>query len=228
MPNLELPFELNLYSGCSPARGETLYQRQLFDEIPKEGVICCIFRHLKDLEAIYGDTQAERLFLHAYAPAPPQDVTPTLPPISTITTPYAPTAPSINTSDAALNPPYTFFHPPNALRHLPCLRLHTLKNSLQRRPPPTTYNPYAAEVPSRYAAEATFNLPNPLCHLPSLCSHSVLLTCHQCCSHTGLILNTPYHPYAPAAPSRLDYYAAPHLRPHHSLYSHGTLNPPYA
>ncbi|MBW0553758.1 hypothetical protein O181_093473 [Austropuccinia psidii MF-1] len=51
--------------------------------------------------------------------------------------------------------------------------------------------------------------PSPTHQLPSLHSRSVLPTCLQCCSHTGLILNATYHPYA--LKMRLQ------CRPHHSL-----------
>ncbi|MBW0471635.1 hypothetical protein O181_011350 [Austropuccinia psidii MF-1] len=46
-----------------------------------------------------------------------------------------------------------------------------------------------------------------------------LPTCLQRHPHTGLILNTTYDPYAPAAPSRGDYDAAPPI---------STLTTPYA
>ncbi|MBW0592029.1 hypothetical protein O181_131744 [Austropuccinia psidii MF-1] len=49
-------------------------------------------------------------------PHRPPDVTPPLPPISTLTTPYAPTVPSRDTSNASHNPP-------TALHRLPCLHL---------------------------------------------------------------------------------------------------------
>ncbi|MBW0515093.1 hypothetical protein O181_054808 [Austropuccinia psidii MF-1] len=43
----------------------------------------------------------------------------------------------------------------------------------------------------------------------SLRSCSALLTCLQCCPHTGLILNAAYDHYAPAAPSICDYDSSP-------------------
>ncbi|MBW0489766.1 hypothetical protein O181_029481 [Austropuccinia psidii MF-1] len=52
----------------------------------------------------------------------PPDVTPTLPPISAQTTPYA--------SHCALTPPYAFSHPP-----LTILMLASLKMILQCHPP---------------------------------------------------------------------------------------------
>ncbi|MBW0464903.1 hypothetical protein O181_004618 [Austropuccinia psidii MF-1] len=49
------------------------------------------------------------------------------------------------------------------------------------------------------------HLPNPLRRLPYLCSLHALPTCLQRLPHTGLILKTTYHPYAPSVPSRCDY-----------------------
>ncbi|MBW0553293.1 hypothetical protein O181_093008 [Austropuccinia psidii MF-1] len=51
-------------------------------------------------------------------------------------------------------------------------------------------------------------MPNPLHCFPTLCSLHALLTCPQFHPHTSLIVNTAYHPYAPAAPSRCDSDAA--------------------
>ncbi|MBW0467094.1 hypothetical protein O181_006809 [Austropuccinia psidii MF-1] len=93
------------------------------------------------------------------------------------------------------------------------------------------YHAYACVVPSQHASDAappslpaplpltipmlllphqdvpwtlpsTLLAPSPTRQLPSLCSCSVLLTCLRCCSHTSIILNATYHPYAPAILSR--------------------------
>ncbi|MBW0471013.1 hypothetical protein O181_010728 [Austropuccinia psidii MF-1] len=73
---------------------------------------------------------------------------------------------------------------------------------------------------------ASVSLPNPLLPLRCLRSRTTLKIC--LCGgapisaltppyNTGLILNSAYHPYAPAAPSICDSNATPHLLPHHSL-----------
>ncbi|MBW0469999.1 hypothetical protein O181_009714 [Austropuccinia psidii MF-1] len=62
-PDLELPFKLYIDAACSQVLGEALYQRQIVDGEPREGVICYISRKLKDSEARYGATQTECLFL---------------------------------------------------------------------------------------------------------------------------------------------------------------------
>ncbi|MBW0464526.1 hypothetical protein O181_004241 [Austropuccinia psidii MF-1] len=80
-----------------------------------------------------------------------------------------------------------FASPPHPLQPLACLRGCT---TLQI-----------------YASNATLTPPyafchplDPLRHLPSFRLHSALPTFLQHCPHTGLILNTAYHPYAPPFP----------------------------
>ncbi|MBW0527219.1 hypothetical protein O181_066934 [Austropuccinia psidii MF-1] len=75
-------------------------------------------------------------------------------------------------------------------------------------PPPILMLPHPRRLQSLRSCStlnppyAFSHTPNPLCHLPSLPSCSVLATCLQRCSHTGLILNAAYHTYAPSALSR--------------------------
>ncbi|MBW0475755.1 hypothetical protein O181_015470 [Austropuccinia psidii MF-1] len=52
-----------LNAECSQGLGEALHQKQIVDGEPREGLICYIFRKLKDSEARYGATQTECLFL---------------------------------------------------------------------------------------------------------------------------------------------------------------------
>ncbi|MBW0477170.1 hypothetical protein O181_016885 [Austropuccinia psidii MF-1] len=154
------------------------------------------------------------------------DVTPTLPPMSALTTPYAstpatynpyaPTAPSRYTSNSVINPPYASSHLPLTMLTLTYMLMCPQRT--QRSDSDTThqsfcfctpaaYNPHVPADPSRYASNASLNpvyafsrLPNPLLCLPSLHSCSVLPTCLRHCSNAGLILNTAYHPYAPEVP----------------------------
>ncbi|MBW0483670.1 hypothetical protein O181_023385 [Austropuccinia psidii MF-1] len=63
LPEFELPFKLYIDAACSQGLGAALHQRQIVDGEPREGVICYIFRQLKDSEARYGATQTECLFL---------------------------------------------------------------------------------------------------------------------------------------------------------------------
>ncbi|MBW0475698.1 hypothetical protein O181_015413 [Austropuccinia psidii MF-1] len=62
-PDFELPLRLYIDAVCSQGLGEALHQRQTVDGEPREGVICYIFRQLKDSEAKYGATQTECLCL---------------------------------------------------------------------------------------------------------------------------------------------------------------------
>ncbi|MBW0499770.1 hypothetical protein O181_039485 [Austropuccinia psidii MF-1] len=55
----ELPFKLYIDADCSQGLGAALHQRQTVDGEPREGVICYIFRKLKDSEARYGEPQTE-------------------------------------------------------------------------------------------------------------------------------------------------------------------------
>ncbi|MBW0567471.1 hypothetical protein O181_107186 [Austropuccinia psidii MF-1] len=63
LPDFELFFKLYIYSACSQGLGAALHQRQIVDGEPREGVICYIYRQLKDSEARYGATQTECLCL---------------------------------------------------------------------------------------------------------------------------------------------------------------------
>ncbi|MBW0566401.1 hypothetical protein O181_106116 [Austropuccinia psidii MF-1] len=114
----------------------------------------------------------------------PPDVTTTLLPISTLTTPYAPTETSKYTSNTALNPPYASSHSP-----LTMLMLHTYAPAACSRTP---------AAPSRYASDVALNPPyafshppNPLCCLPSLFSCSALKMRLQCLLPISA-LTTPY------------------------------------
>ncbi|MBW0514558.1 hypothetical protein O181_054273 [Austropuccinia psidii MF-1] len=69
-------------------------------------------------------------------PHRPLAVTPTLPPISTLITPYAPVAPSTYTTYATLNPPYACIAPPDRPLMLPTpilMLLHPLASSLPQK-----------------------------------------------------------------------------------------------
>ncbi|MBW0531640.1 hypothetical protein O181_071355 [Austropuccinia psidii MF-1] len=63
LPDFELPFEFYIDAACSQGLGAALNQIQIVDGEPREGLICCISRQLKDLEAKYGATQTEFLCL---------------------------------------------------------------------------------------------------------------------------------------------------------------------
>ncbi|MBW0519856.1 hypothetical protein O181_059571 [Austropuccinia psidii MF-1] len=63
LPEFELPFKLYIDSACSQGLGAALHQRKIVDGEPRDGVICYIFRQLKDSEARYGGTQTECLCL---------------------------------------------------------------------------------------------------------------------------------------------------------------------
>ncbi|MBW0489337.1 hypothetical protein O181_029052 [Austropuccinia psidii MF-1] len=63
LPDFELPFKLYIDAACSRGLGASLYQRQIVDGEPREGVIFYISRKLKDSEARYGATQTEFLCL---------------------------------------------------------------------------------------------------------------------------------------------------------------------
>ncbi|MBW0496142.1 hypothetical protein O181_035857 [Austropuccinia psidii MF-1] len=63
LPDFELPFKLCIDAASSQGLGAALHQRQIVDEEPREGVICYIYRKLKDSEARYGATQIEFLYL---------------------------------------------------------------------------------------------------------------------------------------------------------------------
>ncbi|MBW0511179.1 hypothetical protein O181_050894 [Austropuccinia psidii MF-1] len=128
---------------------------------------------------------------------------------------YAPAAPSRYTSYASSSPLLTMLMlawcPPNMPLTLPphlpphhSLCFHTS----------AAHNPYAPTAPSRYTSYAALNppyafshLPNPLFHLTSLRSCSVLLTCLQFCP-----------PYLPSSLLML-----PHPLCSQSIHSCGTL-----
>ncbi|MBW0548253.1 hypothetical protein O181_087968 [Austropuccinia psidii MF-1] len=57
LAEFELPINLCIDAACSQGLGAALYQRQLVDGEPREGVICYISRLLKDSESRYGATQ---------------------------------------------------------------------------------------------------------------------------------------------------------------------------
>ncbi|MBW0564386.1 hypothetical protein O181_104101 [Austropuccinia psidii MF-1] len=59
--DFELPFKLYIDTACCQGLGAALYQRQIVDGEPREGVIFYISRKLKDSEARYGATQTECL-----------------------------------------------------------------------------------------------------------------------------------------------------------------------
>ncbi|MBW0589129.1 hypothetical protein O181_128844 [Austropuccinia psidii MF-1] len=51
LPEFDLPFSLYIDEAFSQGLGAALYQRQIEDSEPREGVICYISRQLKDSEA---------------------------------------------------------------------------------------------------------------------------------------------------------------------------------
>ncbi|MBW0468586.1 hypothetical protein O181_008301 [Austropuccinia psidii MF-1] len=63
LPDFELTFKLYIDPTCSQGLGAALHQRQIVDGEGREGVICYIFRQLKDSEARYGATQTKCLCL---------------------------------------------------------------------------------------------------------------------------------------------------------------------
>ncbi|MBW0592457.1 hypothetical protein O181_132172 [Austropuccinia psidii MF-1] len=63
LPEFELTLKLYIDAACSQGLGPALHQRQIVDGEPREGVICYIYRQLKDSEARYGATQTECLCL---------------------------------------------------------------------------------------------------------------------------------------------------------------------
>ncbi|MBW0511742.1 hypothetical protein O181_051457 [Austropuccinia psidii MF-1] len=62
-PYFELPFTFYIYTACIQGLGAAHSKREVLDGEPREGVICYIFRKLKDPEARYGETQNECLCL---------------------------------------------------------------------------------------------------------------------------------------------------------------------
>ncbi|MBW0551605.1 hypothetical protein O181_091320 [Austropuccinia psidii MF-1] len=125
-------------------------------------------------------------------------------------------------SHCTLTPPYDSSHPLIILMLTLCppdippmLLLAVLKVPWCTQDKPLNLEPHICTHLSFASAPPPHNmlmlplLPSPLlmpplCSSPSLCSHRALPTCLRCCPHTGLILNTAYHPYAPAAPSGCD------------------------
>ncbi|MBW0523156.1 hypothetical protein O181_062871 [Austropuccinia psidii MF-1] len=63
LPEFELPFRLYIDAPCSNALGAALHQRPVVDGESRQGVLCYIFRQLKDSEARYGATQSAFLCL---------------------------------------------------------------------------------------------------------------------------------------------------------------------
>ncbi|MBW0488006.1 hypothetical protein O181_027721 [Austropuccinia psidii MF-1] len=53
LPDFQLPFKLYIDAACSQGLGADLHQRQIVDGQPREGVIFCISKQLKDSEARY-------------------------------------------------------------------------------------------------------------------------------------------------------------------------------
>ncbi|MBW0471099.1 hypothetical protein O181_010814 [Austropuccinia psidii MF-1] len=111
----------------------------------------------------------------------PPDVTPTLPPISSLTTPYTPTPPPLTILTLTTCPPDM---PPMPLAQcppdMPPMALTILM--LTKFPHTglilnTTYDPYAPTVPSRLDSNAALTLPYLLCHLQFLCSGGALKIC---------------------------------------------------
>ncbi|MBW0542337.1 hypothetical protein O181_082052 [Austropuccinia psidii MF-1] len=149
------------------------------------------------------------------------DVTLTQPPISALITPYTSTP-----------PPLTIHMLPQFPQDIPPMPPSTLLiPSPTRLILFAIYHPYTLAVSSRHASAAAHQSPPssllmlphprhsqsiryrgalkiyllmtpPLQQLPSLHSCSFLLTCLRCFSHTGLILNSTYHPYASETLSR--------------------------
>ncbi|MBW0556004.1 hypothetical protein O181_095719 [Austropuccinia psidii MF-1] len=63
LSDFELPSKLYIDAACSKGLGAALHQRKIVDGEPREGVICYIYRQLKDCEARCGATQTECLWL---------------------------------------------------------------------------------------------------------------------------------------------------------------------
>ncbi|MBW0471742.1 hypothetical protein O181_011457 [Austropuccinia psidii MF-1] len=63
LPYFEVPFRFYIDLVCSQGLGASLHQRQIVYGQPREGLICYIFRKLKNSEARYGETQTEFLCL---------------------------------------------------------------------------------------------------------------------------------------------------------------------
>ncbi|MBW0481292.1 hypothetical protein O181_021007 [Austropuccinia psidii MF-1] len=126
-------------------------------------------------------------------PHPPPDETWTVPPISTLTTPYASTPPC---------------HLLLGLQSLCCCG--ALKLCLQCHPHrplclllSAAYHPYTCEVPSQHSSNVAYHpyaCIVPTQHASNACSS--LPTCLRCPPHTGLILKAAYDSYTPAAASR--------------------------
>ncbi|MBW0476766.1 hypothetical protein O181_016481 [Austropuccinia psidii MF-1] len=63
LPDFELPFKVYIDAACSQRLGAVLHQQKIVDGEQREGVICCISRKLKDLEARYQARQTGCLCL---------------------------------------------------------------------------------------------------------------------------------------------------------------------
>ncbi|MBW0472107.1 hypothetical protein O181_011822 [Austropuccinia psidii MF-1] len=63
LPDFELPSNLDIDAECSQGIQAALHQIQIVDGEPREGVICHIYRQLKDSEARYAATQTQFLSL---------------------------------------------------------------------------------------------------------------------------------------------------------------------
>ncbi|MBW0513166.1 hypothetical protein O181_052881 [Austropuccinia psidii MF-1] len=62
MSDWKLPFKLYI-DACGEGLGAALHQAQLINDKPVEGPICFISRQIKPIEARYGESQMEFLFL---------------------------------------------------------------------------------------------------------------------------------------------------------------------
>ncbi|MBW0556409.1 hypothetical protein O181_096124 [Austropuccinia psidii MF-1] len=63
LPEFELPFRLYIDAACSQRLGASLHQRQIVDVEPKEGVVCYIFKKMKESKAMFRATQNKLLFV---------------------------------------------------------------------------------------------------------------------------------------------------------------------
>ncbi|MBW0519307.1 hypothetical protein O181_059022 [Austropuccinia psidii MF-1] len=135
-------------------------------------------------------------------PHPPPDETLTLPPISTLTTPYASTPPPLTIFTLLQCPHHSlqFCTPASSSPWLTVLMLlqgpQVMPLKLPSPPliPPRTHRlPYSRLwMPSRHASYTTYH--PYACVVPSQCASGP--------PHTGLILNPAYDPYSPAVPSQ--------------------------
>ncbi|MBW0592181.1 hypothetical protein O181_131896 [Austropuccinia psidii MF-1] len=62
MPDWNIPFKLNI-DACGDILGAALHQVQIIDDKPTQGPVCYISRQIKPMEARYGSSQMECLYL---------------------------------------------------------------------------------------------------------------------------------------------------------------------